>query len=71
VLGRTEKAGITWPIELVDNQLMSALYPPVESKTKILELHYVFCEMKKKNVTLMLLWKEYKVNHSRELCIFN
>jgi len=30
VLGRAEKAGITWPIELSDKQLMSMLYPPLE-----------------------------------------
>ncbi|SEB73978.1 IS21 family transposase [Paenibacillus sp. GP183] len=61
-LARAEKAGLTWPIELTDKQLMSALYPPVESKTLPLEpdMDYVFNEMKKKNVTLMLLWEEYK-----------
>ncbi|SEC10915.1 IS21 family transposase [Paenibacillus sp. GP183] len=65
VLGRAEKAGILWPIELTDKQLMSALYPPVESKTLPLEpdMDYVFNEMKKKSVTLMLLWEEYKQKH--------
>lgn len=62
VLGRAEKAGITWPIELSDKQLMSMLYPPLESKNCPLEpdMEYVFREMKKKSVTLMLLWEEYK-----------
>jgi hypothetical protein len=32
VLGRAEKAGIMWPIELSDKQLMSMLYPPLENK---------------------------------------
>lgn len=65
VLGRAVKVGITWPIELTDKQLMSALYPPLESKTLSIEpdMTYVFSEMKKKNVTLMLLWEEYKVKH--------
>ena len=65
VLGRAEKAGIMWPIELSDKQLMSMLYPPLESKNYPSEpnLEYVFCEMKKKSVTLMLLWEEYKENH--------
>lgn len=65
VLGRTKKAGITWPIELSDKQLMSLLYPPVESKTSPPEpdMEYVFCEMKKKGVTLMLLWEECKEKH--------
>ncbi len=26
-------------------------------------MEYIFCEMKKKNVTLMLLWEEYKRDH--------
>ncbi len=62
VLERAKKAQITWPIDLSDKQLMSMLYPPVESKSSPPEpdLEYVFCEMKKKNVTLMLLWEEYK-----------
>jgi transposase len=65
VLGRAEKAGITWPIELTDKQLMSMLYPPLESRNSPVEpdMEYVFLEMKKKNVTLMLLWEEYKEKH--------
>jgi transposase len=65
VLGRSEKAGITWPIELSDKQLISLLYPPLETKTSPPEpnLEYIFCEMKRKSVTLMLLWEEYKENY--------
>ena len=62
ILERAKKAGITWPIELNDKQLMSILYPPLENRIFIPEpdMEYVFCEMKKKGVTLMLLWEEYK-----------
>jgi len=62
VIGRAERASITWPIELSDKQLMSMLYPPLEKKNSPLEpdMEYVFREMKKKSVTLMLLWEEYK-----------
>jgi transposase len=65
MLGRAEKAGIMWPIELSDKQLMSMLYPPLESKNSPPEpdMEYVFREMKKKSVTLMLLWEEYKEKH--------
>ncbi len=65
VLARAEKAGISWPMDLSDKQLMSLLYPPIESKSSPPEpdLEYIFCEMKKKNVTLMLLWEEYKNAH--------
>lgn len=65
LLNRAQKAGITWPIELSDKQLMSALYPRPESRTSLPEpdMEYTFHEMKKKNVTLMLLWEEYKDKH--------
>ena len=65
VLKRAEKAGITWPIELSDKQLISLLYPPQKSKKSPPEpdMEYVFYEMKKKHVTLMLLWEEYKEKH--------
>ena len=65
ILGRAEKAGITWPIEISDKQLMSLLYPTAEAKKAPPEpdMEYVFHEMKKKNITLMLLWEEYKEKH--------
>ncbi|MDF2524160.1 MAG: Integrase core domain protein, partial [Clostridiales bacterium] len=46
-------------------QLMSMLYPPAENKAAPPEpdVEHIFNEMKKKNVTLMLLWEEYKEQH--------
>ena len=69
ILERAGKAGITWPIELNDKQLLSALYPPVVSKTSPPEpdMEYVFQEMKKDNVTLMLVWEEYKAKNPNGL----
>jgi transposase len=45
--------------------LISLLYPPQKSKKSLPEpdMEYVFYEMKKKHVTLMLLWEEYKEKH--------
>jgi transposase len=64
LLTKAQKAGITWPIELTDKQLMSALYPPTESRTSPEpDMEYIFHEMKRKNVTLLLLWEEYKEKH--------
>ncbi len=64
VLERAVKAGIAWPVEMNDKQLLSLLYPPaiIESKKQVPEpdMEQVFHEMKKKGVTLMLLWEEYK-----------
>ena len=65
LLKRAQDTGITWPTELTDKQLMSALYPPTESRSAPAEpdMEYTFREMKKKHVTLMLLWEEYKDKH--------
>ena len=62
VLKRAQNANISWPCNLNDKELVSLIYPPVDTRNKIIEpdLNYVFGEMKKKNVTLMLLWEEYK-----------
>ena len=62
VLERAEKVGLSWPMELCDKQLGSLLYPPVESRNSapVPDVEYIFYEMKKKGVTLMLLWEEYK-----------
>ena len=65
VLKRAQNANITWPCNLNDKELLSLIYPPVEARKAAIEpdLNYIFHEMKKKNVTLMLLWEEYKRNH--------
>lgn len=65
VINRAKKAGLVWPVELSDKQLMSLLYPPIEDKNIPPEpdIEYVFYEMKKKGLTLMLLWEEYKEAH--------
>ena len=55
ILERAEKAGISWPIDLSDKQLVSLLHPSVGQKKTPPEpdLETVFYEMKKKSVTLM------------------
>ena len=62
VLKRAQNASISWPCDLNDKELLSLIYPPAEARNKAIEpdLNFVFNEMKRKNVTLMLLWEEYK-----------
>ena len=62
VLERAKKANIFWPLDINDKQLMSLLYPPAQRENTIPEpdMEYIFYEMKKKGLTLMLLWEEYK-----------
>lgn len=69
ILKRAQNASITWPCELNDKELLSLIYPPAERDSKYTEpdLEYIFREMKKKNVTLMLLWEEYKSDNPNGL----
>jgi transposase len=69
VLGRAKESKISWPIDLNDKELVSLLYPPALKPSTMPEpdMEYVFYEMKKKSVTLMLLWEEYKETYSHGL----
>ena len=65
ILGRAKAVGVTWPITITNKKLISLLYPPNENQTfshepDVNEMHL---EMKKKHVTLMLLWEEYKTQY--------
>jgi len=57
ILTRAKDAEIVWLITLSNKQLMSRLYSPKETKTSVHkpDMKYIFQEMKKKKVTLMLL----------------
>jgi len=64
---RAQVAGLSWPLpeELDEGQLEALLYPPPPDRASRPEpdLPRVFREMKRKGVTLMLLWHEYKAEH--------
>ncbi len=66
-LGRARLAGISWPTDLDDAALENALYPPrptMPSECRSIpnwaDMHR---EMRRKGVTLFLLWEEYKGIH--------
>ena len=66
-LTRARLAGICWPTDLDDAALENALYPPrpaVPSESRSIpdwaDMHR---EMRRKHVTLFLLWEEYKGIH--------
>lgn len=65
ILKRAKNANITWPCKLNDKELLSLIYPPAEGKNAEIEpdLDYIFNEIKKPGMTLMLLWEEYKREH--------
>ena len=64
-LKRAQEAGLRWPIpeDMDDNLLEKLLYPKSpdpDIKRPIPDWNYVHKELKKKSVTLFLLWQEYK-----------
>ncbi|MBN1945802.1 MAG: IS21 family transposase [Bradymonadales bacterium] len=61
---RAKLAGLSWPLndDLDDGQLEAMLYPPPKGKRRELAPDWptIFRELKRKGVTLALLWQEYK-----------
>lgn len=68
-LQRAERAGLSWPLpeELSDSELEARLFPPPVSPTNaprpLPDWDVVHEELKRKGVTLFLLWEEYKAVH--------
>jgi transposase len=68
-IGRAKAAGLGWPLPpgTSDEALEAMLYPSTEGgggkKLCEIDFAYVRREMKRKGVTLMLLWQEYKLSH--------
>ena len=68
-LKMAEEAKIGWPLpaDVSDPQLMALLRasgkPPTEARRPLPDMDWVSREMRKKHVTLQLLWEEYRRNH--------
>ena len=65
---RAEVAGIQWPRdkELDDATLEARLYPPTPHSRQpraMPDFEYIHRELRRKGVTLQLLWQEYKQDH--------
>ncbi len=65
-IGRAKVAGLSWPLpkDLDDEQLNKMLYPPAcdeNNKESVPDWNKVHQELKRKGVTLQLLWQEYKL----------
>jgi len=64
VLARVQEAGVKNPLSLETKELGSIVYPPGNGKRKPEpDFEYMDREMKKKGVTLFLLWEEYKTEN--------
>lgn len=71
LLSRAHAAGVVWPLppELDEAALEARLYPPDPSGARVLvppDWSYVHRELRRKGVTLMLLWQEYKAAHPED-----
>lgn len=65
-LKRSQEAGLSWPLpsELDEEQLEKLLFPmPPDTVRPQPDCNYIHQELKKKGVTLELLWQEYKELH--------
>ena len=63
---RAKVAGLSWPLDpkLDDATLENLLFPvkviSVPAQSRMPDMEYLYREMKRKSVTLQLLWYEYK-----------
>jgi transposase len=66
-VARAKAAGLSWPLPEVDDTVLeNKLFPPLETRpAKCVEpdWNYIHSERKKKGVTTLLLWQEYKENN--------
>lgn len=70
-LNRAKLAGLSWPLqaEMDDAALEALLYPtpaPSRSPRSIPDWNYIYRELRRKGVTLQLLWQEYRENHPED-----
>jgi transposase len=65
-LYRSQQTGLDWPLiaDLDETSLEHRLYPPIpyiaQEKRQMPSMEYLYQELKRKGVTLQLLWHEYK-----------
>ena len=72
-LTRFKVSGLDWPIdpELDDAELEQRLYVPRERQVGARQLvapdfKSIHCELRRKGVTLYLLWQEYRLAHGQD-----
>ncbi|MFH1123066.1 MAG: IS21 family transposase [Pseudomonadota bacterium] len=68
-LDRAEKAGLSWPLSedtdetSLENLLFPSTIPLSVEKRDMPPFEYIHTELKRKSVTLQLLWQEYRANN--------
>ena len=62
VLARVKEAGVADPLSLDAKELGSIIYPPSDDTVKAEpDFEYISQQIKKKGITMFLLWEEYKL----------
>ena len=68
-LERFKNSGLTWPLDddmddsRLEEHLFSTTETPLAGERPMPDFLYIHRELRRKGVTLMLLWQEYKQNH--------
>lgn len=64
-IGRAVDSGLEWPLpeDMDDTKLRAALFKAPNYRINLPDMTYLHTEMRKKGVTLQLLWQEYKEAH--------
>ncbi len=68
IISQARAANLSWPLteNMDDLELEAMLFPRAQGRPKSYtepDLNYVHVELRKKGVTLQLLWQEYKAEH--------
>ena len=67
-LNRAQQAGLVWPLpeDLAEEELVKRLFPEtnVQPRRDMPDWAHVHQELKRRGVTLQMLWKEYRQDHS-------
>lgn len=67
ILSRAKAAGLSWPLpkNIDETALKDTLYPDAEKlgSKPLPDMEYIHKELKRKSVTLQLLWEEYRNTH--------
>lgn len=71
-LARTKTAGVSWPLpqDMSEEDLFGKLFLPAKNNSKqrpLPDWEWVYRELRKKGVTLQLLWREYRDVHPEGL----
>ena len=67
---RAAVAGLSWPIldEIDDAELERRLFPPTDAASSAVRTEpdwsHIHAELKRRGVTLALLWQEYRAEHA-------